>query len=1511
MLKNLYTKITGDPNEKEIKRLMPVVEEINQLEPEFQKLTDAELRAKTDEFKKHLNDALAAPRQAVGDAREQFNTAADAEDRRMLEEHLKQVQQALTEAQRAALDDILPEAFAAVREASVRTIGLRHFDVQLIGGMVLHSGKVAEMKTGEGKTLVATLPLYLNSLLGQGAHLVTVNDYLARRDAQWMGPIYHALGQSVGILQQGEKNGLVFDPSAKGSTPETDFLRKADRHEAYLADITYGTNNEFGFDYLRDNMAWRLEDRVQSQLYYAIVDEVDNILIDEARTPLIISGPAGEASEEYYRLAELVRKLNPDDYTIDQRTRSITLTEAGYDRVEALLGTPLYNVERPEESDPQQAKVMHHLEAAMKAQYLFQRDKDYIIRKGQVIIVDEFTGRLMPGRRWSDGLHQAVEAKERVPIQQESVTYATVTLQNYFRLYRRLAGMTGTAKTEEDEFQKVYNLDVIVIPTHKPMIRADQPDLVYRSEEAKWRAVTLEILSLYAKGQPTLVGTTSVELSEHLSDRLAASKLQLLARVRLLGNAIENSKDLSDKQRTALKLILSRDLAEEPEQYEEALSARLFHEFDLRGVSEASRKLRLPVRDLIRIKARLGGRGKETSNVAKQYNLGDKEIRELGNLSERDLKFVSRLEERQLRLDNIDALAAEISEHPDDLAKIAPRFNLPVETVMDIYQDLRLSRPEMMEINRALIENLGQVDTVAHEYRARAAAMDAILKRLYLREEDVVRLAKKAGVEVDPFATENLGYLSESYGVEDPARLEQILREGVPHSVLNAKEHEKEAGIIARAGEPNSITVATNMAGRGVDIKLGGELPEDTLNEIGRVLHRAGIDPYNLTFDQIAEALTKIPPEEYFLYAEHVERFQKYMHDRERVRELGGLRIVGTERHEARRIDNQLRGRSGRQGDPGSSRFYVSLEDEIMNRMGGKGLVDRVWIEDIPIEHDWVTRAIEQAQVKMESYNFDIRKHLLEYDDVLNKQREIIYGQRSRILTKADLREDLRSWLEEEIARLVSEDLKSDHGDSDHAESRLLFHLDSLLPGFFLTENEIWPPLSVELVQRDLVFAEDDALDAICRRILDAARRGMELHRDYIAQSVVPEAINQFEQQYQTTWNDLEDVAKNTFSTTRHEAEEQNQHLDTGALAMTIGQAVGMPISLNAERGAEVGEREIVDAVRQAYDARVAEQVLRRVEKRVGMTLDVHRPTDAGLSFDELRNALVQAVNSTYNQQADKYLADIERELAERIKSIDDVRGMHLSSLLFAISHTRHSAFDQRTHRRFDLMVPRFPWVHLAADKIRGLDQPGLREEILAYWTRSLGQLEVVRGGTQTFNDLLRELMLSVVTNLWVDYLTEIEALREGIGLQAFGQRDPLVEYKRRAYEMFQDLYSRIRSQVVTYIFTYQYRGLAKLEDEARDRASRQAVEAPRKEPPAVAAQTAAPQPAKAAPQSPKSTKAPAPARTPIGSSGVAKLGRNDPCWCGSGRKYKNCHMASDTGQTAPARASGNGKGRR
>ena len=717
----------GRPWERELKRVQPLVEEISDFEPELQELDDAELRDKTTELRGQL---LAG------------------ED----------------------LDSLLPEAFAVVREAARRTIGMRHYDVQMIGGAILHRGQIAEMRTGEGKTLVATLPTYLNALTGKGVHVVTVNDYLARRDAQWMGKVYHALGMSVGVIQH--EAAFIYDPTYQAEEASMTALRPAaHRREAYAADITYGTNNEFGFDYLRDNMVFRAEDMVQRELHYAIVDEVDNILVDEARTPLIISGPAEAAADDYERFARVVTRMREEvDFTVEQRSRSIQMTEEGIEKIERLLGVQnLYAAENME--------LSHYLENAMKAQFLFARDDQYVVQDGEIIIVDEFTGRMMPGRRYSEGLHQAIEAKEGVRVQRENVTLARITFQNYFRLYEKLGGMTGTAMTEVDEFRRIYNLDVVPIPTHRPMIRQDTSDYVFKSEDAKLKAVVEEIKELNQVGRPVLVGTVSIEKSELLAERL--------------------------------------------------------------------------------------------------------------------------------------------------------------------------------------------------------------------------------------------------------------VKAGVKHDVLNAKQHEREANIIAQAGRPGAVTIATNMAGRGVDILLGGN-PAGLADDF---LRGQGVDRTTATEDQL-EAATR-------------EAEQICARDKEVVVGLGGLHILGTERHEARRIDNQLRGRAGRQGDPGSSRFFVSLEDDLMKRFGGSsiaGLMDKLGLEeDVPLEHSWVNKAIENAQTKVEAFNFDIRKHVVEYDDVMNKQREVVYADRRKVLSEESLRPMIEDWTAEELQGMLATHLPGeDTANWDY--DALLEDLHRLLP---------------------------------------------------------------------------------------------------------------------------------------------------------------------------------------------------------------------------------------------------------------------------------------------------------------------------------------------------------------------------------------------------------------------------------------------------------------------------------
>jgi preprotein translocase subunit SecA len=910
MINKVLTFIFGSKHERDVKKMLPIVAQINAFEPEMSGLNDGELRGKTLQFRERLRPAV----EALEAAKKEI--PRDEVVVRTAKEDLQ-----------AALEEILPEAFAVAREGSKRVLNMRHFDVQLMGGVVQHRGKISEMKTGEGKTLVATLPVYLNALTGRGVHVVTVNDYLARRDSEWMGRLYKFLGLTVGVIQNHHGD--------------------RERQEAYGCDVTYGTNNEYGFDYLRDNMKFDLESMVQRDHVYAIVDEVDSILIDEARTPLIISGPSEERPDKYYAVDRIVPRLVKEtDYQVDEKQHTAVLTEEGVLHAEKLLGVNnLY--------DPDNMDTLHAVQQALRAHTLYKLDVEYVVKDGEVLIVDEFTGRLMPGRRWSDGLHQAVEAKEGVKIEAENQTLATITFQNLFRMYEKLAGMTGTADTEAAEFDKIYNLEVVVIPPNRVMVRKDQADLVYRTEREKFNAIVEEIKVLHEKGQPALVGTISIEKSEALS--------------------------------SALK------------------------------------------------------------------------------------------------------------------------------------------------------------------------------------------------------------------------------RTGVPHVVLNAKYHEKEAEIVAQAGRKAAVTIATNMAGRGTDILLGGN-PEFAAAQKNK---------------DVADPAERKRIEE--------EIAEQWKLDHDEVVSLGGLYIVGTERHESRRIDNQLRGRSGRQGDPGASRFYLSLEDDLMRIFGGErlmGWMEKLGMEEgVPIEHGMVTRSIERAQKQVEGRNFEARKHLLEYDDVMNKQRESVYGLRRSILEGREGKE----------------------------------------------------------------------------YILNAADEIV----DYLIETYIPEDA-------------------------REQPDEEK---------------------LNAE----------------LYDF-------------FGIDLKGADVDLASMPRAAVKERVIDAVNRRYEQKE----ASIGAEM-------------------------------MRLHQKY--------------------------------------------------------ILLQVIDQLWKDHLLNVDHLKEGIGLRGYGQRDPLIEYKKESYEIFQEMMELIQDRVVKYLWKTEV--VVEREGERQDEVQR--------------VQRAMP------PQKPK-----APPMVFSGSGGSSgpvqvqrkepKIGRNDPCWCGSGKKYKKCH---------------------
>jgi preprotein translocase subunit SecA len=982
MIQTILAKVVGTQNERELKRLRPVVEKVNGYEPAIQALGEQQLRAKTAEFRQRL-------------------------------------------AQGETLDDLLPEAFAVVREAGRRMLNMRHFDVQLIGGAALHKGTIAEMKTGEGKTLVATLPAYLNALEGKGVHIVTVNDYLARRDSEWMGKIYRYLGMTVGVIQHD--------------------LNDAERQEAYGSDITYGTNNEFGFDYLRDNMKFELAHYVQRGHHFAIVDEVDSILIDEARTPLIISGPAEESTDLYYEVDRIIPRLKPGavtrgdtkaeerdaleatgDYIVDEKHKTVTLTESGMAAAEQML---THRLQPGGLYDPANMPLLHHIHQALRAHALFKRDVDYMVKEGEVVIVDEFTGRLMPGRRWSDGLHQAVEAKEKVKIERENQTLATVTFQNYFRKYKKLSGMTGTADTEAEEFAKIYKLDVIVIPPNRPLRRVENPDLVYRTEKEKWDAIVTEIVDEHARGRPVLVGTVSIEKSERLSTML-----------------------------------------------------------DRRGLK----------------------RGTTTG---------------------------------------------------------------------------------------------GGVDK---------------------------------------------------------------------HVVLNAKYHAQEAEFVAQAGRKGSVTIATNMAGRGTDILLGGNaefmarqqcLAEQIAERLPKGEERFIEDEQFVYFYHL-DTFYRVPKDAYQRIFDHFKAQTDEEHDE--VVALDGLHILATERHEARRIDNQLRGRAGRQGDPGSSRFYLSLEDDLMRIFGSdriSGLMQKLGMEEgVPIEHGMVSRAIERAQKQVEAQNFSVRKHLLEYDDVMNKQRENIYALRREIL-------------EGQI-----------HVDED----------------------------TVVGTREYLISLADDILDSL--------------------------------------------------------------------------------VETYAPREADVEQWDL--------------DALSREVSRV-FAIDIAEMDFSDQTADEIRDALWVRVQASYDEKEQI----VGREVLQRVE---------------------------------------------------------------------------------------RDIMLQIVDTQWKDHLYSLDHLKEGIGLRGYGQKDPLIEYKRESFDLFQAMKERVDEEIVRYLWWLR----PVLTDDApppRRPAARRSPLILNDPGAATTSPFGAPSRGAAAVATPDSDRGQAhPPR--VGGDDAAvktvrrdmpKVGRNDPCPCGSGKKYKKCHGAA------------------
>ncbi len=1288
MLKNFVKLFSGDPTKKTVAQFGNLAVQVNALEAEYEALSDQALRAKTDEFKARVAKTI---------------DGVDDEGLRY-----KYEQDALTE--------LMPEAFAVVREASKRTIGLRHYDVQIIGGGALHHGQIAEMRTGEGKTLVSTMPVYLNALAGRGVHLITVNDYLARRDARWMAPIFHMLGLSVGVLQmaaatENGKKAFIVDFERESPHEDQRHLRLVERVEAYSADVTYGTNSEFGFDYLRDNMAMRLDNRVQRGHYFAIVDEVDNVLIDEARTPLIISGPSSGDLEYYTIMANIVKQLKPEDFEVNEKDRNVSLTEVGISHVEALLGQPLLDPDRPEDLTPEQARLTGFLEQSLRAQFLFHRNKDYLVQGGKVVIVDEFTGRQMPGRRWSDGLHQAVEAKEGAKVEPENVTYATITLQNYFRMYKKLAGMTGTALTEAEEFNKIYKIEVAPVPTNLEYQslrtdatlveqkakdeegyqyfyyttksgdgkifyrRKDYPDVIYRTAEAKLRAIVTEILRYHVLGRPMLVGTTSVDSSDRLSGRLKPEPVRRLLQVTLVRRAYMRANNLEEDGRL--------------------------------------------------------------------------------------------------------------------IAELAP-FNEPVEKIT----------PDML---RNFIKPHGMTSINLEE----PANMQDMLEALRLSDQDA-------------------------------PRLKAIIQGGVPHQVLNARKHTEESQIIAGAGAFGAVTIATNMAGRGVDIKLGGELAEEVIAAVNRVLRKVGYaDPFDMTPEERRQALLKVDSANFGIYEAEVKLFLQYFDDMERVKELGGLHVIGSERHEARRIDNQLRGRAARQGDPGSSRFYLSLQDDLMRMFGGDqvgNLMQRLSVDDsLPLEVRLVSSIIEGSQTRVEGANFDVRKHLLEYDDVLNKQRTQIYSQRDRIFVKEDLSKDVADMLDAEVTKRIEIGLADEEGPW-----KLIAWLDQVQPAFE-SQNGLFPSYGFKLIL-DQIKGDADNVKRLTLNVISRAIEAESAHTWRAIESLITKTRETFETQSAERDDTLDAFFEGLND--REDAPRPQKILEE------INSLVRLQLRLNNEMMRALGEdpasikEDIQEMVAEQLTALNAARLIGAIQNRVGEQLQWQTPLPS--DWDDLEDVILNTSREGLARRKEHLVAQIERDIdvfLQREPADTDAAKLRL---LLNLSHGAKVDFDQKTHKQVRKAFVRFSYVFLSAQLLDGREALDIHEDAMnhlelaeenlrATWGQSefarlsqnavkladfgpaariafgesrlneavssLGEADqaalIGAIGKYVLNEVHRQLLLSAFSELWVEYLTKVEALRVSIGLEAYAQRDPLVQYKGRASEMFQQLLEDVRALVI------------------------------------------------------------------------------------------------------------------
>ncbi len=1222
MLSRLAQKFFGSKNDRDLKRMQPLVEEINQLEAALQKLSLEELRAQTDTFRSRIQEATRAARSQLMKVTQLALETEDREGREEFQEEGEELEKELHVAEAEVLDEILSHAYATVREVSRRVTGMRHFDSQLLGGIVLHQGKIAEMKTGEGKTLVATLSLYLNALLGRGSHLVTVNDYLARRDVQWMGPIYHTLGLSTGSIVH--DTSFIFDPRHVVKDYRYMNLRAVTRKEAYGADITYGTNNEFGFDYLRDNMKFSLDDYVQRELQYSIVDEVDNILIDEARTPLIISGPAEESTEKYYNINRVIPRLQREsDYAIDEKLKAATLTEEGISKVERILGVRnLY--------DPTEIGTLHHVNQALKAYALFKRDIDYVIKDGEVMIVDEFTGRLMPGRRWSDGLHQAVEAKEGVRIREENQTLASITIQNYFRMYRKLGGMTGTADTEAVEFKKIYDLDVLVIPSNRPMVRLDFPDVVYKTEREKIDAVIEDILDCHGRGQPVLVGTISVEKSEHLG--------RMLKRKGVKHNVLN----------------------------------AVNHEAEANIIAQAGRF------GAVTIATNMAGRGTDIllggnpeflarSEVEKRWvNKAGASRAQKGKKTEKS--YEERLEE--IRTEYNDAMAQAQEKYEPAWKPFEEERNGALKRMTETYRPYLLATLQKARADHgsaaAKLDSVDgglsaeQMDTYSKTCEAYEQALSdydkVIGPALDEEQQHEYEAARNDFLTVltEDGSTVSTGAVSERFGLVR-GRYERWLQNYCESIVQMAEYTLSDDGRVQEEYQQARRAYEDNQhAYEQADQRYEEERkPYQKAVAEAESLYEEKRREHVLVIEEVREQLEKTPDLYSQNFKEGLEKYERTCsEEREQVVAAGGVHILGTERHESRRIDNQLRGRSGRQGDAGSSRFYLSLEDDLLRIFGAERvqkIMDRMGMEEgEPIEHGLVSRAIENAQGRVEGHNFDIRKHLLEYDDVMNKQREVIYKQRRGFLAGENLKEEIL-----EIVEGVVEQTAANHAD----------------PGL---PDEEWDPKGLD----DAVF------------------------------------------------------------------------------------------------------------------------------RQFGFRLNLNEGQQAGLAAEELYDLVRERVLQQYEE--------------------------------------REQAFTPPVMRYLEKVI-----------------------------------------------------MLQTMDNLWKDHLLAMDHLKEGIGLRGYAQKNPLQEYKKEGFVLFEELSDRMQDDVVEKLYTVQ---VAREEDVQRMEASaapRRSLRMSHGDSMSLQSgpqrqQLLQPQPAQNVQAGPVSQAA----QPALAIRDTPKVGRNAPCPCGSGKKYKKCHGA-------------------